>query len=180
MKDQFNPPQDSPDDELDVISKTRLKKESLALQELAIQLTRLNAEHLAQIPLDVELERAINETKNIHKREALRRHYQFLGKVMRSANHEAILAALNGIKEKQDRITRLLHVMEQWRDDLIGGEQETLEQFISTFPHTDRQQLRYLVRNAKVEKSRNKAPTNARKLFKFIREVMVAEQQDPE
>ncbi len=173
MKEFRQDPQDS-EEEIELVSKTRMKKEMHALQELAVHLTTLKPEQLAQIPLGPDLARALEETKNIKKNEALRRHHQYLGKLMRKEDHEAISAAVEGIKEERNRMARLLHVMEQWRDDLIAGEQDVLERFIDEFPHTDRQQLRHLVRSAKGAVGTQQAATHARKLFRFIRDAMAA------
>lgn len=172
--------QDSQDGEEDIehVSKTRMKKEAHALQELAVHLTTLKAEQLAQVPLSADMLRAVEETKNIRKNEALRRHFQYLGKVMRSEDHEAIAAAVAGMKEEQDRLARLFHVMEQWRDELISGEQDVLERFIEEFPQTDRQQLRHLVRSAKGAAGSQQAPTHSRKLFRFIRDAMAERNAD--
>jgi len=177
MNDFEQDPQDSADD-IEYVSKTRMKKEMHALQELAVHLTTLNAEQLAQMPLSPDMLRSVEETKNIKKNEALRRHYQFLGKLMRSEDHEAIAAAVAGMKEEQDRLARLFHVMEQWRDDLIRGEQDVLERFIDEFPQTDRQQLRHLVRSAKGAVGSQQAPTHSRKLFRFVRDAIAGRNAD--
>ncbi len=176
MKEFNQSSQDGEEDEY--VSKTRMKKEAQALQELAVHLTTLKAEQLAQVPLSADMLRAVEETKNIKKNEALRRHYQFLGKVMRSEDHEAIYAAVAGMKEEQDRMARLFHVMEQWRNELISGEQDVLERFIDEFPQTDRQQLRYLVRSAKGAVGSQQAAAHARKLFRFIRDAMAGRDAD--
>lgn len=177
MKDVFEYPEE---DDIEYVSKSRLKREMLALQELAVTITQLNPDQQAQLPLSPELVRAIEETKNIKKREALRRHYQFLGRLMRSADHQAIQSAFDKIKAKQDRLIRLLHVMEQWRDDLIAGDQQVMEQFFDQFPHSDRQQVRNLVRASKQEKRQNQSSTSARKLFRYIRDILAQEQPDDE
>lgn len=175
MNDFIDDENDDFEEEIEYVSKTRMKKEMEALQDLAVHLTQLPPEQLATIPITPELQRALEETKNIKKREALRRHRQYLGRMMRAADHEAIATAVNKIKEDSDRLTRLLHVMEHWRDDLIQGDQSQLERFIEQFPHTDRQQLRNLVRNAKGEVNTQKPPVYARKLFRFIRETMATD-----
>lgn len=177
MNDFELDPQDDAEDETEYVSKTHLKKEMLALQELAVHLTTLNATQLAKIPLTSELEQGIAEEKLIKKNEARRRHHQFLGRLMRSADHEAIAAAVAGLKEEQDRMARLFHVMERWRDELVEGDQTVLERFIEEFPQTDRQQLRHLVRSAKGAAGSQQASAHARKLFRFIRESMAANDQ---
>lgn len=168
---------DGDDDAAEPASKTQLKKEAQAQQELAVYLTTLKAEQLARIPLTPELAQAIADTKNIKKNEALRRHYQFLGRLMRSADHEAIAAAVASLKGQQDRLARLFHMMENWRDALLREGQEAVERFIENFPHADRQQLNQLVRSAKGAAGTQQATTHARKLFRFIRDA-VAEQPD--
>lgn len=177
MKDFKQDPQGGEED-LEHVSKTRLKKEMHALQELAVHLTTLKPEQLAQVPLSADMLRAVEETKNIRKNEALRRHFQFLGKVIRSENHEAISAAVAGMKVEQDRMARLFHVMEQWRNELIDGEQDVLARFIDEFPQTDRQQLRHLVRSAKGAVGSQQAAAHARKLFRFIRDAMADRSAD--
>jgi ribosome-associated protein len=155
-------------------SKTRMKKQSDALQDLAVLLTELPKDQLATIPISEDLKEAIDETKNITKREALRRHRQFLGKLMRNSDHVAIAAAVDKIKEDRDRINRMMHVVEHWRDTLIKGEQVEFDRFVELYPDVDRQQLRALVRNAKGEVNCQKPPAQARKLFKFLREALAA------
>lgn len=158
-------------------SKSQLKRDAHKIQDLGIELTQLKPEQLATIPLSSSLESALNQVKSIKKNEALRRHHQLIGKLMRSADTEAIEEALNKIKEAHDRETRMTHAMEQWRDNLIKEDQSFIGKFIDQYPGTDRQQIRHLVQGAKKELAIKKPPVNARKLFKFIREVMT---QTPE
>lgn len=178
MTDQDSPSSNSDEDDIEYVSKSQLKREMLALQELGERLTTFNEEQLAALPLDDKLLAAIRETKNIRKREALRRHFQYIGKLMRAANTEDIVDAVAKLDEQHQRITRLLHVMEKWRDDLIGGGSAEMEAFIEAFPAVDRQELRHLIRGAQQDKRRNKPPTNARKLFRLIRDLMSEQSSD--
>lgn len=159
--EQFRPP-----------SKSQQKRDVEALQKLGISLTELTPEQLAGIPLTPALEKAIREYQTIRKREALRRHRQYIGRLMREADHEAIAAALESVSASQQRMARLFHTMEKWRDDLIAGDQQQLEAFIREFPGVDRQNLRQLVQNARQERAQQKTPVNTRKLFKLIRDEM--------
>lgn len=172
--DQPNEADDQDDDWFEWAgpSKSQQKRDAHRLQNLGIELLNLSPENLASIPLTSALEDAFTQVRSIKKREALRRHHQLIGKLMRSADAEAIVEALDKIKEVNDRINRMSHAMEQWRDNLIQGDQGYLEQFIQQYPNADRQQLRQLVRSTKKELSQKKPPANARKLFRFIREVM--------
>lgn len=166
MHDEFE------DNEIEYVSKSQLKRDMHAMQELALELTKLKAEQLAKLPLTPKLEEALQETHNIKKREALRRHRQYLGRVMRDADHEAIALALTDIKGRSDRLARLQPMIEQWRDDLLTDDKTVLARFISEFPSIDRQHLRQLVHNAVKEKSSTeKKKTGAsRKLYTLIKE----------
>lgn len=151
-------------------SKTRVKQEMHALQDLGEELTHLNKDQLATIPLPDALYEAIMQAKGMNKREALRRQLQFIGKLMRRTDTTEIQTAYDRLREDHDRVTRSLHLIEQWRDDLINGSDDVITRFFESFPEADRQQLRNLVRGAKQEASQQKPPAQARKLFKFIRD----------
>lgn len=153
-------------------SKTQVKKEMHALQDLGEELTHLNKEQLAALPLSDELRAAIELAQGMKKREALRRQLQYIGKLMRQDETEEIKTAYNQIQEKRNRSARALHLIEQWRDNLIQGDDTVITQFIDQYPTVDRQQLRNLVRGAKQELSQQKPPAQARKLFKLIRDEM--------
>lgn len=172
MTQQPDAPETDDNDDSGRASKTRQKKQMQALQDLGVRLTELNRSQLAGLPLTPELEKAIQDSHQITKREALRRHRQYIGKLMRNADHDAIAIAVSHISEKQNRMARLFHVMEKWRDDLIEGDQQQLEAFIEQFPQVDRQHLRQLVQNARQERLKQKPPVSARKLFAVVREQL--------
>ncbi len=164
---------DDPQEDEDLsVSKSERKRQMHALQALGDKILTLNETQLASIPLTAELEKAIGEAKRIKSREGLRRQKQYIGKLMRVTDHEAIEAALEAISDKQNRLARAFHVMEQWRDELIEGDNAVVERFINEFPNVDIQQFRSVVRAAKSEKTKNKPPASARKLFKLIRDQM--------
>ena len=156
-------------------SKTQLKNEMLELQALGKQLTELNASKLAEVPMDSELEEAIATFHRIKSREARRRQMQFIGKLMRDADVEAIEAVLNSHKEQDLLRLRFDRMAEGWRDRLLDQGNDALKQFINEHPGVDHQQLRNLLREASKEKANNKPPTNQRKLFRYLRDFFVQE-----
>jgi ribosome-associated protein len=79
--------------------------------------------------------------------------------------------ALDTLRNKQNRATALLHRLEKWRDELIAGDNETLEEVVAAFPAADRQQLRQLIRNAQKEEEAGKPPKSSRELFRYLREL---------
>ncbi|TVZ40756.1 ribosome-associated protein [Alteromonadaceae bacterium 2753L.S.0a.02] len=162
-------PEDPWLDDDEAKSKTQVKKEMLALQDLGVQLTELNAAQLDKMPLSDSLRKAIDESHKITQRSARKRHFQFIGKLMRDADGDAIQAAYDAIQEQQTFAVRQQHQIEHWRDQLLTGETQAVQAFVEQFPGCDIQQLRQLIRAAQKEASQQKPPSSARKLFKFIR-----------
>ena len=61
--------------------------------------------------------------------------------------------------------------LENWRDRIIGEGATAIEALIGKYPQADRQQLRNLQRQASRELAEKKAPTAARKIFAYLREL---------
>lgn len=158
------------------LSKTQRKKEVQRLQELGERLISLTDNQLSKIPLTDELAHALDEAKRIKSREGLRRHKQFIGKLMREIDTSAIEATLQEFDSTRQINTRGFHDLEQLREELIAGDNEIIGTTIARFPSVDRQKLRQLVKNAKKEKSVNELQNTSdnkhgRALFRFLREL---------
>src|ERR671913_349166 len=82
----------SPDD-AERPSKTELKRQMHALQTLGEQLVELSHDQFARLDLPDELREAVEFAHRVKGHEARRRHMQYLGKLMRRADAEAIRAA---------------------------------------------------------------------------------------
>ncbi|HEV3018130.1 MAG TPA: ribosome biogenesis factor YjgA [Burkholderiaceae bacterium] len=83
-------------------SKTQRKREMHELQDLGQQLTDLPPAQLRRIDLPERLREQIELARRITAREGLRRQLQYIGRLMRTADAEAIrarLAALTGKPE---------------------------------------------------------------------------------
>lgn len=156
-------------------SRTALKKEMEALQQLGAQIVDLSDKYLSRIPLEGKLEEAIQEARGMKHREGRRRQLQYIGKLMRDAeNIEEIQAAFNRVMNIGLEQTKIVHQTEQWRDRLLSGNNAELQAFVDEFPAADVQHLRQLIRNAQREQSQQKPPASARKLFRCIRELIEA------
>lgn len=169
---QDNPFDDDFEEELPK-SRTQIKKEMLALQELGAKLCELNKERLASIPLPDLLRNAIVEMGRIKTHNAKRRHMQFIGRLMREADHEAIAAAYAQLTQVSEQHVQQQHLAERWRDRIIAEGDDAINAFLQDYPDGDRQQLRQLARTARQEAEKNKPPTSARKLFRSLRETIV-------
>ncbi len=154
-------------------SKTQRKREMHALQAMGAQLVGLNERQLTEFELPEDLRRAIEEMRRISKNEARRRQMQYIGKLMRKADAEAIAQQLQAIESKNHLHVQHQHITEQWRDRLLSGEAGALETFIEQHPQVDIQHLRQLVRLAQKEQSQNQPPTHTRKLFRYLRDCLL-------
>lgn len=162
----------NPDDYIK--SKSQAKREMTALQELGENLVNLNDNQLAQMPLEANLLEAIHEVRKMPHREARRRHLQFIGKLMRTADHDAIQKAYDQIQDKSHKFIHRQHRAERYRDQLLSGDAKVLQDFIQLYQGLDVQYLRQVIRSAQKEIEENKPPASARKLFRFILERMDA------
>lgn len=97
-------------------SKSARKRSHLSLQSLGERLIPLEHAELEKLPLDESLLDAVIRAKSIKSRGALRRQRQLIGKLMRHADAEAILASLDKLGT-QDRLAReTFRQAETWRD----------------------------------------------------------------
>ncbi len=153
------------------ISKTRRKREMHARQDIGEQLVGLTPAQLAQLALPEALLDAVLLARRIHKFGALRRQLQFIGRLMRDVDSVAIAARLEVWKGQSRQATAYLHVLERWRDRLIGSD-DALSEFAVAYPDCDLQRLRTLVRNARREQALGAVPKSARELFQVLKAVI--------
>jgi len=155
-----------PEEEL---SRTQIKRAMEALQDLGSKLVDLKPSDLARIPMSESLETAIEESRRISQNEAKRRHIQYIGKVMRDEDSEAIAKALALLDSGSDEHRRAFHQIETWRDGLIGDNPETIEEIIQLHEQADRQHIIHLVKQAQSLNQDAKAKSASKKLFKYLR-----------
>jgi ribosome-associated protein len=168
----FNASEDSPADTEEVISKSQRKREMLALQELGKKLTEINDQLLEKCQLPAVLSIAVQEFKRLpNKHEARRRQLQYIGKLMRSVDTDLIEKVLEQDQQSANLNKRFFKQMEELREQLIGGSEETLQSLIIEHPDLDIQYLRQLIRQAQKEQVQNKAPSSSKKLFQYLREL---------
>lgn len=152
-------------------SKTQLKAIADAQQALGVKLCALTKDKVLQLKLPEALEEAVLESHRITANGAIRRHKQYVGKLMREVDPAPIEAQLAKWEGKDEAENARFHLMERWRDRLIA-EDDALTEFLAAHPQADRQQLRTLIRNAKKEITANKTPKSSRELFKLIRFII--------
>lgn len=159
------------DSEADLLpSKTKLKAEADAQQALGVRLTELPKDRLLKLNLPDDVVQAILDTKKITANGAIRRHRQYLGRLMREIDTAPITEQLARWDGKHTAENAYFHGLERWRDRLIT-DNNALSEFIALHPSTDSQQLRTLIRNAQKELAANKPPKTSREIFKVLRDI---------
>jgi ribosome-associated protein len=152
-------------------SKTQKKKEAHSLQRLGEKLLTLSKEQIREIDIPEEVLDALNLARTIKSREGLRRQVQFIGSLMRKIDTDPIQQAVDQIEQGAYKKALEFQETEQWRDELIAGNDELLEEILENHINADRQQLSQLVRNAVKEAENNKPPKSSRALFRYLREI---------
>ncbi|RUR12716.1 ribosome biogenesis factor YjgA [Legionella sp. km772] len=152
----------------DPVSKSQKKRDAEYMRKIGIKLIELSNTKLASLPLTEQLYKAIVDAKSIKSHGAKRRQAQLIGKLMRSADFDAILAAYNQLEAEDSSVTASFHEVELWRDKLINGGKDSLTEFLDVY-QTDVQQLRQLIKKAVEDqlKERNTGASTA--LFRYLR-----------
>lgn len=163
---------ENPDEEIIYVSKSELKRDMLALQELGQAIVKLSQGQFDTIPIEDEtLAEAIHTARRIKHREGLRRQMQYIGKLMRKTDVSAIETAYQKLQEGRKDQARKFHQLEQLRDQLIEEGPKSIEAVLEKHPEADRQHLRQLIMQSNKEKKLNKPPASARKLFRYLKEL---------
>ncbi len=149
-------------------SKSQVKREMQRLRDLGEELVDLPAVSLKKFGFSGTLLGSITLAQGL-KREARRRQLQHIGKLLREEDDAAIRQLLCQISQPQRKEVTAFHEIEQWRDKLLNGDDETINQAVSKFQDADRQNLRQLVRNARKERQQEKPPKSARLLFQYLK-----------
>src|SRR5690606_13660502 len=133
----YDQPNDDQDQELPP-SKGQLKRETEHLQRIGEKLLYLSDTQLATLPLTDKLIAAIEEGKRIKSNtEGLRRHKQYIGKIIREADTATIEARITEFENSHSLNTRHFHDLESLRDILINGDNSHIGEVIAKFPQVD-------------------------------------------
>ena len=157
------------------ISKSQRKRDMLALQDLGRRLTGLSEGQLHKLALPANLLEAVEAYGRLpNRREAKRRQLQFIGKLMRDVDITAIEAFLEQTNQNQRSDAAKQHKLENLRDELVAGNQESLDRLIREHRDIDVQHLRRLIRQTRKEAEQDQASTAGRKLFRYLRDMLQA------
>lgn len=152
-------------------SRSQKKRDMTALQNLGERLAELSREELRPLDLPRDLLTALDDLRRMTGHEARRRQTQFIGRLMREVDPEPVADFLDSRGAATAEANAAFQALERLRDQLLDGEDAPLEAFFDAHPEADRQHLRSLVRNARLERAKGKPPKNARALFRALREA---------
>jgi ribosome-associated protein len=162
-----NPADAASGDENERPSKTRLKREMHDLQALGAQLTQLSRDQIARLDLPEELREAVLFAQQVTGHESRRRQLQYVGKLMRRVDADAIRAGVARVTGASRAAVTLMHRAEQWRDRLLADD-TTLTDFVARHPEADVQWLRTTIRAARREHDTQRPPRHARELYRWL------------
>ncbi len=148
-------------------SKTQRKREMHARQALGEKLVGLNAAQLARLELPETLLGAIVLAQRVNAHEARRRQLQYVGKLMRDSDFDAIRAAYENLLGDSREAIALMHRCERLRDQLVDDE-AALGAFVEQHAGVDVQWLRAKIRAVRQERGAAKAPRHARELYRWL------------
>lgn len=153
-------------------SKSELKRQVQALQDLGDELVALPPAEFDALGLPDDLHDAVVEGRRITAHGARVRHRLYIGKLLRRIEVEPIRAALARRADTDRQRIRREHSIEQWRERLLADEPSAWTELGSQVPAGELQALRALVRQARAESNAARPPAAARRLFRRLRELL--------
>lgn len=154
-------------------SKSQLKREMTALQELGEELVAQPKDRVMRVPMPDDVREVILECQKIKDHEGRRRQMQFVGKKMRTLEDDEVAAIrkmLDSWKGASKAETAAMHALERRREKLLADD-KALTELKERHPEVDMQQLRTLIRNARKELAENKPPKAYREIFQVLKQL---------
>jgi ribosome-associated protein len=155
------------------VSKSQKKREADFLQKMGVKFIDLSLAKLDLLPLPENLYKAIVDAKGLKSHGAKRRQAQLIGKLMRAAQYEEIIASYEGIVAEESAVTASFHEVEVWRGRLINEGNSALTEFIETYQPEEVQQLRQLIKKAVDDQQKEKNTGAAKALFRYLRSCIL-------
>ena len=161
-------------------TRTQQRRDALAVLAFASQLVELPPTKLARANLPEDVLREIDHLRRITSHIARKRQLGFLAKVMRRHDDEVFDGArtlLGENRDQQRKETAAMHRMEALRERLLDSD-DAFQELIDQHPDIDRQHLRSLIRQARIEREANKSPRAYREIFQLLKQLADDEADD--
>ncbi|TAG01883.1 MAG: DUF615 domain-containing protein [Burkholderiales bacterium] len=148
-------------------SKSQLKRDMTALQELGEVLGALSKSQLDELDLPETLRDALDDLPKVTAHEGRRRHIQYIGKLMRHVDPAPIREQIDRWEIGSRANKTAFKMAEKWRDRLIA-EPKVLVDFSEMQPEVDAKALAVLIEKARLQATRGEAPAASRQVFRVV------------
>ncbi len=157
------------------LSKTQLKKQAHSLQDLAREITQLPTKTRNSLDLSAEFFLAIEESKRITSHIAIKRHFQYMGKLLAKSDYQSIQQQLQQNEAKNANFQVRDQIITQWMVNFLEDEAKLNEYLYQHYDQESLQELRSLVRNYR----KKPEPPHSKKLFKALRVMDIKQPLPP-
>jgi ribosome-associated protein len=158
-------------------SKSALKREHEALQDLARLVLEAAPGRIDRLSLDETLAQAIRDGRRIPASSARARHIRYLGKLLAAdpAGAACLDRALGEDRAAHAQEVAQLHRVEQWRERLLAEGDAALAALVAEHPAIDARALRDLLRQAHKDAGTPRQVGTVRRLFRLLRAGLAGE-----
>ncbi len=158
----------------ETISKSQRKRELDELRQLGQKLLEFSEDSLRQLALPELLLEAVLAGRKITSHGAHKRQLQYIGKLLKEIDATPVRVAVAAREHQHDTSTREFHQLESLRDQLLAAGDDAIPAVLASYPQTDRQRLRKLVRQARQQQVTGQPAGATRALFRYLRELQDA------
>jgi len=155
--------------ELEKPSRTQKKKAAIAMQKTGEALVQLSDDQLKSIALPAELLDAVILARTMTSHGARRRQLQYIGSLMRNFDADQIEQRLTALTNQTAQDVRLFKQVEQWRDRIVSGEDQCIDQLLMQYPDMNREELVKLAAAATESQSESGKRKAGKALFRYLR-----------
>lgn len=151
-----------PDTELELPSKTRLKQDATELQQLGQKLTTYSTAVLRKLSLNEVLISALEEYNRLpNSHGARRRQLQFIGKLMRDLDYDAVMKSIDDLESGHLRKKKKPSAAKLLCEAILQSGDAEINAALEQYPQLNRQTMRQFYRehNRAAETSRDKFKT---------------------
>jgi ribosome-associated protein len=168
-------PQDIEPEEIEYVSKTELKQDAKDLKKLGEVIVKLSPAQRAKLPLNEDIEYALEVADKIRNtREGYRRQLQFIGRLLRHVDVDAIKLAMDGLTNTNKQAEKALQHLEKIRTELLEQGDKRVNQLVAEHDGFERQKLRQLIKKTLKQQQLHpeQASPSFRELFQYIKDVI--------
>jgi len=163
------------EEEIEYVSKTQMKVEAKEIRDLGELIVNMSTHQRAKLPLNEDLVHAFKVADKIRNtREGYRRQLQFIGRLLRNTDVDAIRQTISELTNTNKQAERALQNLEAIRQQLIDEGDSKVNELVAEYPGFERQKLRQLIK--KTIKQQQLHPEQMapayKELFQYIKEVI--------